>query len=346
LGFSFGESRNNASNVPSNMDDNKCEFLLSENNDMGALFATWANSLISKATFQHSKYENLIITESGNLKFSLIYSEADQKFVSFNSENYPLNYIQGYGIEINAFVPIGSLGWFRAFEVDARSVVMTLCGHYKLASALENPTHTGDFAPIKMLTNFGQSSLRLRLFNYSNLQTKSTIQQSVINTSYSFPTDRCYVEAFDWSTGNPLTAGRTMNYDYYRLYSGTNGNPSVQIQPEGLFLGDGTNAVDVSLRRDSAGVLQSYGSHKINNQLILMPKGGVPWQIWMDNAGNIKRKSNAAPTDKETDGNFVNAAITSISATPSFVGQLAVVGGVGYMAVGTSSTADWKQITN
>jgi len=38
-------------------------------------------------------------------------------------------------------------------------------------------------------------------------------------------------------------------------------------------------------------------------------------------------------------------ALTSIAATPRFVGQFAVVAGVGYMATGTASTADWKQIT-
>lgn len=38
--------------------------------------------------------------------------------------------------------------------------------------------------------------------------------------------------------------------------------------------------------------------------------------------------------------------ITSIAATPSYVGQVAVTGGLAYMAVATSSSADWKQITN
>lgn len=36
---------------------------------------------------------------------------------------------------------------------------------------------------------------------------------------------------------------------------------------------------------------------------------------------------------------------TSVSAAPEFIGQTAVVGGVGYMATGTSSSADWKQVT-
>lgn len=37
--------------------------------------------------------------------------------------------------------------------------------------------------------------------------------------------------------------------------------------------------------------------------------------------------------------------LTSVSAKPDHIGQAAVVSGVGYMAVGTSSTADWKRVT-
>lgn len=37
---------------------------------------------------------------------------------------------------------------------------------------------------------------------------------------------------------------------------------------------------------------------------------------------------------------------TAISAAPDRIGKLAVVGGVGYLSVGTASAADWKQITN
>jgi hypothetical protein len=36
---------------------------------------------------------------------------------------------------------------------------------------------------------------------------------------------------------------------------------------------------------------------------------------------------------------------TSIAATPSYVGQIAVVAGVGYLATGVASSADWTQIT-
>lgn len=38
--------------------------------------------------------------------------------------------------------------------------------------------------------------------------------------------------------------------------------------------------------------------------------------------------------------------LTAISAIPPRIGKIAVVGAVAYIAVGTASTADWKQITN
>lgn len=41
-----------------------------------------------------------------------------------------------------------------------------------------------------------------------------------------------------------------------------------------------------------------------------------------------------------------NGVMTNIASAPSFVGQMTIVGGIGYLASGTSSTADWKQITN
>ena len=37
---------------------------------------------------------------------------------------------------------------------------------------------------------------------------------------------------------------------------------------------------------------------------------------------------------------------TGITGTPNFIGQIAVVAGVGYLAIGVASSADWKQITN
>ena len=41
-----------------------------------------------------------------------------------------------------------------------------------------------------------------------------------------------------------------------------------------------------------------------------------------------------------------SSPIPNISSAPIGVGQSAIVGGVGYIAVGTSSAADWKQVTN
>jgi hypothetical protein len=38
--------------------------------------------------------------------------------------------------------------------------------------------------------------------------------------------------------------------------------------------------------------------------------------------------------------------LTSISNAPKFMGAISIVGGVGYLATGITSTTDWKQITN
>lgn len=47
------------------------------------------------------------------------------------------------------------------------------------------------------------------------------------------------------------------------------------------------------------------------------------------------------------DDALINAivAVTSIASAPSFIGQIAVVDRVGYVAIGTASASDWVQIT-
>ena len=44
-------------------------------------------------------------------------------------------------------------------------------------------------------------------------------------------------------------------------------------------------------------------------------------------------------------GARIGPHITSIASIPAYIGQFAVVSGIGYMATGTGSIADWKQIT-
>ena len=38
--------------------------------------------------------------------------------------------------------------------------------------------------------------------------------------------------------------------------------------------------------------------------------------------------------------------VTSVSSAPSFTGQFAITGGVGYLATAATVSTDWKQITN
>ena len=62
-----------------------------------------------------------------------------------------------------------------------------------------------------------------------------------------------------------------------------------------------------------------------------------------DNAGYIKLDNQSGVAAISV---LEASPISSISSAPIGVGQSAIVGGVGYIAVGTSSAADWKQVTN
>lgn len=70
--------------------------------------------------------------------------------------------------------------------------------------------------------------------------------------------------------------------------------------------------------------------------------------LYMRVAGGQSRGSSLfVNTDSATGWHALQpVALTSIAVKPDFIGDFAVVGGVGYMATGTLSTADWKQITN
>ena len=73
------------------------------------------------------------------------------------------------------------------------------------------------------------------------------------------------------------------------------------------------------------------------------------------NLNSVSTATALAAHDEELTDNYaeheaiveqLSEVATAITGTPSYIGQIAVVGGVCYMAVGTSSSADWKQVTN
>ena len=51
-------------------------------------------------------------------------------------------------------------------------------------------------------------------------------------------------------------------------------------------------------------------------------------------------------TEKKYKKSYDNIIENSISEAPLYVGQIAVVNSVGYIATGTTTTSDWKKITN
>jgi len=99
-------------------------------------------------------------------------------------------------------------------------------------------------------------------------------------------------------------------------------------------------AANPILAEGEFGYERSTKRHKIGD-------GTTAWTSLVYQAPDASGLGTAA-THAATDFDVAGAAnaITSISATPTRIGQLAVVGGVGYMSLGVSSSADWKQVTN
>ena len=73
------------------------------------------------------------------------------------------------------------------------------------------------------------------------------------------------------------------------------------------------------------------------------------------NLNSVSTATVLSAHDKELTDNYaeheaiveqLRQVATAITETPSYKGQIAVVAGVGYMAIGTSSSADWKQVTS
>jgi len=69
------------------------------------------------------------------------------------------------------------------------------------------------------------------------------------------------------------------------------------------------------------------------------------FHLWIDSKNVMRYKSNT-PTSEFDGLPLGDDGVSSISSAPTRVRQMATVNGIAYIAVGTSSPDDWKQITN
>lgn len=119
----------------------------------------------------------------------------------------------------------------------------------------------------------------------------------------------------------------------------------VKVTKDGIVFGNGTNSPNVGFYRQSTGELLFSGDPWIQGRWNLSPLRINNAWLWVDGSNNLRLKKSTKPAN-ETDGNVIlSDYATSISSAPLYVGQEALVSGVWYKAVGTSSTADWKQIS-
>lgn len=132
----------------------------------------------------------------------------------------------------------------------------------------------------------------------------------------------------EWSIGDPTTDGT--NEDFYIRADNVN---FMTLRSRG-------RSVESSYREIIPNAYLHVGSNWSSTSLLRMNN----YTFWVDSKG-IPRYKNGLPTS-DFDGFPLEAKpLQSISEAPSFVGQIAVVNGIGYLAVGTSSTADWKRTT-
>jgi hypothetical protein len=120
-------------------------------------------------------------------------------------------------------------------------------------------------------------------------------------------------------------------------YLGSYGTDQIRVA-NGTFRVDGTSAG--ALIVGTANYLNGSGS----------PEGvvsAIAGSVYTSSAGGTGTTLYVKRTGSGNTGwSQAAAAATSIAGTPAFVGQIAVVGGIGYLAVGVSSSGDWKQISD
>jgi hypothetical protein len=111
----------------------------------------------------------------------------------------------------------------------------------------------------------------------------------------------------------------------------TSGQKTFTLSNGSYAIGGGNIQVWVGGVPQARGISFTESSETTITFFEVIPTGTDVYAIWNEGTTSIINRT---------------AVSTNITSTPQFVGQIAVVGSIGYLAVGTSSTADWKQITN
>lgn len=143
-----------------------------------------------------------------------------------------------------------------------------------------------------------------------------------------------------------LTLSATSTYTGFDIYGTRTKIVSVDI---GSWAGSAST--DGIVIRSGADGTQVVGSSATLRQYGLVIENGATNNIIVGNNfnGNYTAGASLGSTARENSciqGNYgVTDYGTSIASTPGYVGQMALSGGALHMAVGTSSSADWKQIT-
>lgn len=210
---------------------------------------------------------------------------------------------------------------------------------------------------------------------FSNQATGDVAVTIPANASVAFPVNG-FVDLLRWQTGTlsvALEAGVT-------LVNGVSLSPAqyqtirlIKVATDTWFaqridtVGTNLNTASTVVRRDAAGWFSAQGIGVVDAPSLAQHLTRKDYVDAIGTAANtfstvVRRDGNGLSTfsavslnnqpsaaDRATRKDYVDgrtAAIVSIAAAPTFLGQTAVVAGIGYMATGTATAADWKQVTN
>ena len=192
---------------------------------------------------------------------------------------------------------------------------------------------------VTLASNLVDSSvIRLNIMATQPLVNNKTHKLNVIKTSRikQYVADDSNV-AYEFAKNNhPI-------WSFGNLYSdGDNYDSSIKADNvEYLTFRSRGNNVSNSYREMIAMAYMQFGYAWNTTRL---PRFGN-YTIWVDSVGELRIKNGLPESD--FDGTPVGRKLyTDISVNPIYVGQEAIVDGIWYKAIGTSSPTQWKQITN
>jgi len=237
-------------------DDGAFHQLFAGDNNIGAAMTSRVADEYSRCTFQHSIYENVIITDCKALDIPSLYNEINSDFISVDAETYPSIYASGAAINMSLYNHVSpTVGWYRVMVSDCWNMQLTVTTT-EVSSAIENPTQADDYSYFMLVNDlYTGSSMDINLLYDNTFARYLTVDGIVVNDAYAFPYGKVRLKSMDWAIGVPIELGDVRILDRTTgFYVPGDTKPLLEIDTDGFpstikFGSGGTSAVDTTIFR-------------------------------------------------------------------------------------------------